>query len=83
MAGRVQGVGFRWFTQDIARRLGLTGTVRNTADGKVEVQAFGSSVSLDRLRSALEEGPPSARVTAVDETEIGSDSAPSEFSIIG
>lgn len=61
--GRVQGVGFRWFAQSEAERLGLTGTVRNCPDGSVEVEAEGSRTSLDRLIAVLRRGPVAARVS--------------------
>ena len=64
--GRVQGVGFRWFAQREARALGLTGVVRNLADGAVEVEAEGDRARLERLVEALREGPRSARVTSVE-----------------
>lgn len=66
ITGRVQGVGFRWFTRTSARGLEVRGAVRNRADGSVEVHAQGSEAALDRLEEALREGPPSARVRAVE-----------------
>ena len=66
VSGRVQGVGFRYFTQDTARREGLTGVVRNLPDGRVEAIAEGSDESLDRFESALWRGPSHARVESVD-----------------
>jgi acylphosphatase len=66
VSGRVQGVGFRFFTQDIARREGLTGIVRNLADGRVEVVAEGDDESLTRLEAALWRGPSHARVKDVE-----------------
>ena len=59
------GVGFRYFTQDVARREGLTGIVRNLSDGRVEVIAEGDEESLIRLESALRRGPSRARVEDV------------------
>ena len=44
VTGRVQGVGFRWFTRQTASELGLRGTVRNARDGSVEVVADGTRV---------------------------------------
>ncbi|MBI2820527.1 MAG: acylphosphatase [Acidobacteria bacterium] len=67
--GRVQGVGFRFFVEDEANRLGLCGYVRNLYDGRVEVYALGEEVSLERLRSRLEQGPPGSRVERVMERE--------------
>jgi acylphosphatase len=64
--GRVQGVGFRWWTRAQAIRLGLEGTVRNADDGSVEVQARGSEPALAELERLLNEGPPHARVRAVE-----------------
>ena len=70
VSGRVQGVGFRFFTQDIAQREGLTGIVRNLADGRVEVVAEGDADSLTRLEAALRRGPSHARVADVDVDDL-------------
>jgi acylphosphatase len=65
--GRVQGVYFRYFVQDVARKLGLTGYVRNlTGGGTVEVQAEGEKQQLDKLFEQLKVGPPRARVERVE-----------------
>jgi len=55
--GRVQGVGFRAFVLEQALRLNLTGWVRNTWDGNVEVVAEGERPSLETLVSLLDPGP--------------------------
>ncbi len=68
--GRVQGVGFRWWTRSQALRLGVSGTVRNCADGTVEVRLSGSPESIEALRQRLHEGPPGAWVEAVDEIPV-------------
>ena len=65
ISGRVQGVGFRWFAREEARRLGLSGWVKNLPDGEVEVAAGGEASSLERLRRALEVGPTGATVREV------------------
>jgi acylphosphatase len=65
VTGVVQGVGFRWFTRDVARQLGIAGTVRNEADGAVMVDAEGSAEAIDGLLQQLRRGPPHARVAAV------------------
>ena len=67
--GRVQGVGFRWFVEREAHTLGVYGWVRNTFDGNVEVLASGSSEQLSNLRRRLQQGPRSARVDEVEESE--------------
>ena len=66
VSGRVTGVGFRYFTQDIARREGVTGIVRNLPDGRVEVLAEGDMESLTRLEAALRRGPSRARVEHIE-----------------
>ena len=63
--GRVQGVGFRAFVFDTAKRLGLAGSVRNGREGGVWVEAEGPRERLERLLSALRTGPPAARVDRV------------------
>lgn len=79
--GRVQGVGFRWSTTRKAKELGLRGTVRNRADGTVEVHARGPDDSLARLRDWLHEGPRAARVEKVEEISPRSD-FPESFRIV-
>jgi acylphosphatase len=63
--GRVQGVAFRYCCHDEARRLGLTGWVRNTPEGDVEVWAEGPKEKLGAFRQWLRRGPPAAQVSAV------------------
>lgn len=64
--GFVQGVGFRYFVIDAARRLGLMGWVRNNRDGSVEAVAEGSRQALERWLEAVRRGPRGARLTEVE-----------------
>jgi acylphosphatase len=65
--GRVQGVFFRYFVQNVARELGLKGYARNLASGDaVEVQAEGEKQQLNKLLGQLKVGPPGARVERVE-----------------
>jgi acylphosphatase len=65
--GRVQGVYFRYFVRNVARRLGLRGYVRNLASGDaVEIKAEGEKPQLDRLLEELKTGPPGASVKRVE-----------------
>lgn len=64
--GRVQGVFFRDATVSRAGELGVSGWVRNADDGTVRVHAEGPAPAVDELVAFLEEGPPAARVEAVD-----------------
>lgn len=57
--GRVQGVGFRWWTRARALELGLTGFARNLDDGRVEICAQGLPEAVERLRALIEEEPSS------------------------
>ena len=79
--GRVQGVGFRYFTQDTARREGLTGVVRNLPDGRVEAVAQGDLESLERFEAALRRGPSRARVDSIDIDSIPPAVADSGFRV--
>ena len=74
VTGKVQGVGFRYFTLRRAGSLGLVGSVRNLPDGSVEARAGGSPAELERFRRELGRGPASAEVTGV--SEIVLDPAP-------
>ena len=73
VSGIVQGVGFRYFAQRMATRLGISGFTRNLNDGRVEVYAIGTPDSLAALRAALERGPQSASVSRVVEQEAEMD----------
>jgi acylphosphatase len=59
VAGRVQGVGFRWWTRCRALELGLVGSATNLPDGRVEVVAEGSRPACEELLHLLSEQPPS------------------------
>ena len=67
--GRVQGVGFRYFAEKTAERLGVSGWVRNDDDGSVEVYAVGNPEQLAELSGLLRLGPRWAEVRGVEETE--------------
>jgi acylphosphatase len=60
--GRVQGVGFRYALRDEAGRRGVTGWVRNRADGSVEALLCGDERCVDALLAWARRGPPAARV---------------------
>jgi len=64
--GRVQGVGFRYFTEKRADLYGLTGWVRNLPDGRVEVIAEGDEMLLREFLEDLKKGPPLAKVEKVE-----------------
>lgn len=67
ITGRVQGVGFRMFTENVASRLGLKGYVKNLANGQVETVAEGDEAALREFREAIGNGPRMAQVTHVDD----------------
>jgi acylphosphatase len=83
ISGRVQGVGFRWFVREEARRLGLAGWVRNLPTGEVELVAEGPTSALDSFARTIGRGPPGARVEVVHRlpTAAGIDTLPSPFAI--
>ncbi|MFW9903286.1 MAG: acylphosphatase [Candidatus Thorarchaeota archaeon] len=68
VTGRVQGVFFRVYTRDIARKLAICGYVKNLRDGRVEIVAEGSEDSLRRLATwARKEGSPYSRIDKTEE----------------
>lgn len=81
IGGRVQGVGFRWFTRDTATREGVTGWVRNLADGRVEALVEGEQDAVTRVERALRSGPRGGRVETVNVVTEPPSGAYHEFSI--
>jgi acylphosphatase len=78
--GRVQGVGYRqWFAGE-ARSLGLTGWVRNRADGRVEAMICGPQDPLERLFTAAQRGPRFASVSRIERHGVKDEGWP-DFSI--
>jgi acylphosphatase len=65
VSGRVQGVGFRWFTRDAATREGVRGWVRNLPDGRVEAFVEGEAEAVTRVERAVRLGPRGARIETV------------------
>jgi acylphosphatase len=82
VAGRVQGVGYRWWAIQRARALGLDGWVRNRRDGSVEALVIGRAERLQAMVAACRQGPSAARVTSVvqspaeDDASTGFDDRP-------
>jgi acylphosphatase len=79
--GRVQGVYFRAWTEQSARRLNLDGWVRNRRDGSVEAVFAGPEAQVDEMLRRCAEGPPDAKVTSVTVTDEGG-APPSGFSVL-
>ncbi len=67
--GRVQGVGYRAWTERAALSRGLQGWVRNRRDGAVEAVFIGSEEAVSVMVAACRRGPPGARVEALDQRE--------------
>jgi len=81
VSGRVQGVGFRFFTRDAAQTLGLSGWVMNLSGGEVELEAEGEQPAIDKLIEELRQGPPLSRVTGLDVQELVAMGSNEEFFI--
>jgi len=64
--GRVQGVGFRYYTQIEARKRAVSGWVRNCADGSVEALICGAPESIDAMKQWLKSGPSYAQVDQIE-----------------
>lgn len=80
--GRVQGVGFRYYTTRKAEDNGVKGWVKNMPDGTVEVFISGERQAVERMKKLLYSGPVSAHVTSVEELPIeGQSEAFYDFSV--
>ena len=71
IAGRVQGVGYRYWTEDTAGELGLTGWVRNRRDGSVEAVFSGAADNVAEVLRRCRRGPRGAEVSSVEVVEEG------------
>jgi acylphosphatase len=64
--GQVQGIGYRDFVVDMARRMGVNGWVRNRSDGTVEALVSGKNADVERLVGQMSRGPQGSRVTSYE-----------------
>jgi acylphosphatase len=81
--GRVQGVGYRYFAQGVAERLGVAGFVRNLPSGDVEVIGQADTGILELFKQELERGPRMSRVTEIIESDVEPSGLHSSFQIRG
>jgi acylphosphatase len=81
VSGRVQGVGYRFFAERWASQLGICGYVKNLWDGNVEVYAIGDPIAIEEFRRQLVEGPRSAHVTNIMESDEPVDKRCNRFAI--
>lgn len=79
--GRVQGVFFRDYTRREAIHLGLTGWVRNLANGSVETEFEGTLEQVEAMLDWLTIGSPQSRVSSVDHREIATTGENNDFDI--
>ncbi|KAF2495566.1 Acylphosphatase [Lophium mytilinum] len=79
--GEVQGVCFRDFTQQQAKKLGVKGFVQNASDGTVKGEAQGSETVLEEFVQHLNKGPRAARVTGVEQSDMEARQGERGFSV--
>ena len=81
ITGTVQGVAYRAWTEGQARQLGLTGWVRNQPDGSVTALICGPREMVERMVTALWQGPGAARVRDVQTDDVDPAAAPEDFTV--
>jgi len=81
--GKVQGVGFRYFVQHEARKLGLGGDVRNCPDSTVEIVVQGEAAEIMKLVENVKKGPPLSRVQRVECIDVPVGEGLDSFTIEG
>ena len=80
-AGRVQGVGFRYFCQTTADTLGISGWARNRSDGTVEIEAQGEKSHIHSFLTKIGRGPALSQVSELHKNEIPLQADESSFTI--
>jgi acylphosphatase len=81
VSGRVQGVYFRMYTQNKAKKLGIKGCARNLPDGRVEIIAEADHSTIEKLIKWSHKGPVTARVDHVEINDLESDDVFTSFDI--
>ena len=86
--GRVQGIGYRAWTEDEARERGIAGWVRNRRDGSVEALFAGAEGDVSAMIEACRAGPPGARIVTIDQHaaeagELALRRSGEDFSVLG
>jgi acylphosphatase len=81
--GKVQGVGFRFWTQTEAQKLGLSGWVRNGSDGSVTARIAGPEQAVSTMLQRFKEGPAAAAVLNVTSEAVDGDPLADGFNIVG
>ena len=82
VSGRVQGVGYRFFTQNAARKFGVVGWVKNLSDGRVEAEIQADPQILEVMLKELNRGPSFGKVTDLLKHEIPVEVAEKDFQIL-
>ncbi|HDN97703.1 MAG: acylphosphatase [Candidatus Omnitrophota bacterium] len=82
VSGIVQGVGFRWYTQRIARANNICGWVKNLPDGRVEIIAEGDEKDMDNFLKQLKEGHLGRNIEKIDKYEEEYEGKYTDFSIV-
>ncbi|MFZ2724767.1 MAG: acylphosphatase [Methylococcaceae bacterium] len=82
VSGRVQGVYFRLFTQNKAKHFSIKGSVKNLADGRVEIIAEAENMSIEKFIKWCHKGPVTARVDKVEVEELAHDQPLTSFDIV-
>ncbi len=80
--GQVQGVNFRWYASEEARRVGVAGWIRNREDGDVEAVAEGEDDAVERFAAWCRRGPPAAHVHALEREDLGGARRYRDFRIV-
>ena len=82
VTGRVQGVGFRWFSREQAQDLEVNGTVKNLVNGEVEIVAQGKETEVWKFINILREGPAFANVLDLKIQELEIDTEYNSFDVL-